>query len=308
MDKKKLEIKDAVIPPVVRNKIDLAYLQIQSEQEKKMKTISISRAYKRIIAVVACAALCVCGGYAYDAFKISSNEGHLDDVTGSAEETSHTNPFTLKVLAAELNKETPQPISVSGAISPSWALSGHEADYSISYVINFPLSCEGENIESVTYSINKGFFQLIEATDDIYVIDQTAYEGDTAQIGLVGGFVDEENSGESVRPSNLYHSTGYTVAYDKQAGDWFRSNVCGECSNMEAAFHLIWDSGSDEDYAKALNLLLEGIEITVTTNYVDGSSSSETLGLEAQIVDIEPWETNEGIIVDKEVQIFVKLL
>ncbi len=48
-----------------------------------------------------------------------------------------------------------------------YAINGDSDMNTASYKIDMPLYCEGENIESVTYSINKGYFEISEnITDD----------------------------------------------------------------------------------------------------------------------------------------------
>lgn len=48
-----------------------------------------------------------------------------------------------------------------------YAIKGDSDMNTASYKIDMPLYCEGENIESVTYSINKGYFEISEnITDD----------------------------------------------------------------------------------------------------------------------------------------------
>lgn len=294
MEKKRLEIKDAEIPQIVRNKIDLAYSKIQSEQEKRtMKTTFIPTALKRTMAIAACIAVCLCSFSAYNRFMI-----------GSKEDTSFPDPFTIKVLAAELSENTPQPISIGDVASNSWVFGGDERDYSVNYCINLPLSCEGENIKSVTYTVNKGTFQIVEPADDPYVIDGIPFDG-SADFGEIGGFYDEACDHEDTRPTNQLLLTSFTVDYDKQMSPEFWSNVCRNCPDMKETFDLIWNSDSEEDFAKAVNQLLSDIVITVTANYQDGSTSSKTIGLEAEIVEIEPLEKNDGTSIDKEVQVFV---
>lgn len=308
MSKKKLPIQDAVIPPIVRSKMDLAYSQIQSEQErKKMKIRPISKLMKRVIAVAACAAVCLCGAYAY--YDFSRDKNNDENGVQIAEDETLSNPFTIKVMAAELDRDSALPISVGETASGSWVLNGLEDQSAISYCINFPLSCEGENIKSVTYSVNTGTFQVVEPQDDVYVMDGIAYEGDTTKFGMVGGFYDESmDDEEGVRQVNVFYLKSYTVNYEKQTSDEFWSNICCVREDMEEAFQLIWNSDSPEDEVKALNQLLDGVEITVTANFEDGSSTSETLCLEAGLASIEPWETDDGRTIDTEAQIFVKLI
>lgn len=309
MNKKKLVIRDAVIPPIVHSKMNLAYSQIQSEQErKKMKMKPISKMMKRVIAAAACAAVCLCGAYAY--YDFSKDRSGGEDGIQVADAVTSSNPFTIKVMAAELDRDSALPISVGESASSSWLLSGDREDFSISYCINLPLNCEGENIKSVTYSVNTGTFQVVEPQDDVYVMDGIAYEGDTAGFGMIGGFHDEAaDDEEETRPVNVFYLKSYTVNYDKQSSDEFWSNICCDRADMEEAFRLIWDSDdSPEDDVKALNQLLDGVEITVTANFEDGSSASETLCLEAGLTSVEPWETNDGRIIDTQAQIFVKLL
>ena len=77
------------------------------------------------------------------------------------------NMFTMKVMAAQAEVTAQKPVAIAQNDRFGYAINGDSDMNTASYKIDMPLYCEGENIESVTYSINKGYFEISEnITDD----------------------------------------------------------------------------------------------------------------------------------------------
>ncbi len=53
------------------------------------------------------------------------------------------------------------------------------------FVMEMPLSVKGDDIKTISYHMENGFFQVTDTgeTDDM-IVDSEAYEGDTAEAGI----------------------------------------------------------------------------------------------------------------------------
>lgn len=267
--------------------------------KKRVRTYGMNKLMKRGIAVAACAIFCLCGYYATTHLNADNQNGVLDTTL-----TKVSDAFTIKVQAAELTGENRLPISVAEDTSASYVLGSLEGEEgTISYCINLPLSCEGENIKNVTYSINKGCFQIVEPADTSYVVDYIEHTGDDTNFGQCGGFYDEELDPSQWREVKVMYLDSFTVDYDKQTSDEFWTNIGNIVPNMKEAFDLIWNDDVTDNDAKAHNMLLSDVEITVTVTFEDGTQSSKVLGLESKVVD---GDNEKGS--DRIAEIFVKEL
>lgn len=267
--------------------------------KKRVRTYGMNKLMKRGIAVAACAVICLCGYYATNHLNADNQNGVLDTTLTKVSEA-----FTIKVQAAELTGDNLLPISVTKGTSDGYVLgSSEDAEGTIYYCINLPLSCEGENIKNVTYSINKGCFQIVEPADTPYVVDYIEHTGDDTNFGQCGGFDDEELNPSQWREEKVMYLDSFTVDYDKQTGDEFWTNIGNVVPNMQEAYDLIWNDDSADNDAKAHNMLLSDVEITVTVTFEDGAQSSKVLGLESKVVDVD---NDKGS--DKIAEIFVKEL
>ena len=55
-----------------------------------------------------------------------------------------------------------------------WA--GNDKDKVVSYAVETPLVCEGKNMDTITYSVDKGFFRIVTPKKMSYVIDGEEYK------------------------------------------------------------------------------------------------------------------------------------
>lgn len=295
------------IPEIVQKKADLAFLQIKKSQNERvedmeqheirdMQSIEAEREgrkmKKSLAAAAACAVLIAAAGVGSAGFlgnaagdqtetnqtetnqiETASNEGTTEDVM-----TTISKAFALSVKAAESGEKTELTVGTPVAIgveTHTWAIGGYE-DGTCEYCINLPLVCEGDNIESVAYSINKGAFQVIEKEGESIIAGGKEYEG-SINAGQIGGGTDEA-TGESL-PVSVSYYTEFTLDYDRQESEMTWINMCRDGIAL-SDFDLIW--GEDhtlEEMKKGYQELIDGVVITCTVNFSDGTS--ETAELEA---------------------------
>lgn len=287
------------IPEIVQKKADLAFLQIKKSQNERvedmeqheirdMQSIEAERKGKKmkksLAAAAACAVLIAAAGVGSAGFlgnaagdqtetnqtEIASNEGTTEDVM-----TTISKAFALSVKAAESGEKTELTVGTPVAIgveTHAWAIGGYEGG-TCEYCINLPLVCEGDNIESVTYSINKGAFQVIEDEDDSIISGGKEYEG-SINAGSIGGVYDEV-TGKSQSITKYY--TEFTLDYDRQESETTWINMCRDGIAL-SDFDLIW--GEDrtlEEMKKGYQELIDGVVITCTVNFSDGTSETAEL-------------------------------
>ncbi len=264
----------------------------ESEIKIKMRvrTYDMKKLTKKMVALAACAAVCFSGYAATTYWENTSLEKGSD-------------AFTVKVYAQELTSDNSISINEDESMT-GYVMGSTETEGEIYYCINLPFSCEGDNIKSITYSINKGCFQIVESSTNSYLVDYVEHTGDDTNFGQCGGFGDESVD-ESLWPEEkVWYLDSFTVDYNKQTGEDFWMNVGNVVPDMQEAIDIIWHSDSSlEDHAKAVNRLLSNVEITITATYDDGTESSKVIGLESRIVEVN---TEKGLL--KTNDIFVKEL
>lgn len=311
MEKKErtLFYSEIEIPENVQKKADLAFLQIKNSQNERAinmdnheirdiqsieKERKSRKRRKSFAAAAACAALIAAAGVGARGWMRVYPDGQTEDSPAedsqiendqieiaSDEETADygttiSRAFALALKEAEsgetteLTKGTPVAISVE---ADSWAIDGDE-DGNCAYCISLPLVCEGDNIDSITYSINKGAFQIVEPEGQSIVTGGVKFTG-PINTGQIGGGTDEA-TGESIPVSVTYY-TEYTLDYDCQESDTTWINMCRDgviLSNLD----LIW--GEDrtlEELKKGYQELIDGVVVTCTVNFSDGTSQTAEL-------------------------------
>lgn len=260
--------KEIVVPNIVQKKAKEAFLQIEKERTdimeentRKKKYNGWSRRMSGMLGMCACTALVLIGVYG---FYEKADTGAVD------------NMFSVKVYAAEssdvtengyvtLDAEKQNMISL-GEEGKAWNLCEQE-DGGISYSINTHFLCSGDNIEKITYRINRGAFQIVESQDTI-VLEGEAYEG-SLDVGIVGGAVGESRPEDGESFETLKYYKEFTVSYDNQFNEQTYINISGESDEN-------WDDlfGTDkslEERVAGIEQLVKDVTITCTVHYTDGS-------------------------------------
>ena len=181
--------------------------------------------------------------------------------------------FTFYVNAAEL-EEGKSAALVNDISNQSWALGGLE-DGGMSYVIGMPVTCTGDDIDTITYEINKGAFDVVTMPGDGFVVDGELYDGElnTGSIGCV-----EDAQGNIISEENHYKAV--TVSYNRQSGEQDWISICGETDYFDERL-FGGDSLADEN--DGFNRMLDGVEITCTVHFKDGTLEKRRLAVGSEI-------------------------
>lgn len=319
MEKKEIRIlkSDIEVPAVVQRKADVAFAQIKEERTEAMKDKNrkqqtkngqgkIRKLMKPLIAAAACAALLAgigigsnwgnnggisFGGTPFDRDSVAENQiSETESEKTAVEEIAQTagNWFTLTACAKELEPGKPVPLAEMGDSGRSWVLGGSGDRGVVDYCIGTDFLCQGENIERVSYSINRGAFQIVEPIDpaEQIVVEGQLFEGEL-NTGSIGGAYDESTGLQEVPcETALYQS--FTLNYDRQSSERVWINICNECPDSGEIFEMIWgDEGEAtplEKMSEGINRLLDGTVITCTAHYVDGTSQSVEIAVSSSVM------------------------
>ena len=289
---KKIFQSDIEIPEIVQSKADLAFSQIQTERHDKVTDMKNRKNEhtntckkhwnKAFSAMAACAALIViaAAGSFYvnhqqenpihtssDDPGASSDTPDISTETASSntQETTVKNPFTMTVYAADtaLKSGSPVPVTI-GSRALDWNLTGDPDTNTISYCLLLPLTCEGENIESITYQINKGAFQVVGSEENSILLDSTPYDG-SMSCGT---------NGDAVKYPVHYY-TEFTVSYDRQTDDETWISFCNDNVTVDDAEMILHQY--DDTYLDSFQKLMDGVVISCTANYKDGTKKTISL-------------------------------
>ena len=276
------------IPETVQKKANLAFSQIKNERVANMEqNISNNQDFQKkakrgktvrrtCAAVAACAALVVAAGSWYAGQPVDQKE----IATQSGDEYIETIPklFMLTAKAAETGKRIEmtkgKPVAITTEDADSWVLGGNE-DGTWSYCFNLPFQCEGENIDSVSYSINRGAFQVVELEGTSIIASGKEAE-EPVNSGLIGG------SDYEAIPTTINYYTEYTLDYDRQESDATWINMVRDDITFSDPDLPQSENKSDEDVKKVFDELFGDVMITCTLHFTDGTS--ETIEVEPGVI------------------------
>lgn len=259
-DEKLNQILQQALTPDVQDEDIHFYKRVR---KNKMKNI-----LKAGIAIAACAALVLTVNVSG---IFGGNATSSSDQPGVESEVTNNNPFVLTCFAEELDEGVQVPVSLAGDVYYGSGLCGGEDGNTVSYVIGAKFACEGEDIESISYRINKGAFCVTELKGASIMTDYMDYNGPKLN-GSVIGFAGDE---EMIKYKEHYVS-GYTVSYDRQFSDTTFIGICGEKTDA-AIYHAIFDDIPLEQEVNGYTSLMEGVEITCTVTYADGTTDSKVI-------------------------------
>ena len=288
--RKKQIFKESIeIPDIVQSKADEAFETIRKERTELMERkkllklggIIANKKKNTALGICVCAALSLVIGW-YGLFG-KNGTGSVVPVhppeNGEVLQTAQ-DLFTIKVYAASASDASENGyVTLEEGKSVPLSLGEKDIEYvlcegedgTVSYCVGTHFFCEGENIESITYSINEGAFQIVEPKDFTIVKDGEKYEG-ALNTGLIGG-IDDETTGDGLSVTNNYKS--FTVSYDNQMNDQTWINICGVTNEN-------WDDlfGEDknlEDRVAGIEKLMSDVVITCTVQYTDRSISESQI-------------------------------
>lgn len=302
MRKDNIFLEDVEVPEIVQQKADRAFFTIQTERSFLMndKVKKERNVFSRRIALAAaCMAVIVAAGALAGPMKgileHSKAAGSEDPLLAAVDQIDKL--FTLQVKAAgdgdgqmvQLAEGNPVPVTIKGDKAGSWVLGADDIDGSIvDYCINIPqIICEGDQIESITYSINNGAFQIVQPEDGESIIsDGQLYDGQLNTGSIGGDYKDAENAeGLPSRPFETLFYKSFTLNYDRQSDEYTWINICNERSDSKEIVQLIWnEEGSKEKFNSGIQKMLDHTVITCTVNYKDNTSQSADIKVDSQIM------------------------
>ena len=180
--------------------------------------------------------------------------------------------FTINTAAGELNENYATPALYGNGFNTKGI--SETADGSVCVNVVAPFTCNGENIKNITYSINKGCFQIVTSSDyPLIITDGQKYEGDVSD--YPGGSIPNFDKTETIE--ELYY-TEFTVDYENQTNEYTTINICekSKLTNQDA----ITSAGSDIDVneqKKCFDELYKDVVITCTVTYTDGTTEDKNI-------------------------------
>ena len=299
-------LEDVQVPEIVQRKADNAFLAIKegrsfimNDMVKKEQNERKTGRYGfagRIALAAACMAVVVAAGAVTGPLKNilgHSETGSEDALLTAVDEIDKL--FTLQVKAADsedgktipLAEGNPIPVTMKDNKTGSWMFGADDVEGSVvNYCINIPqIVCEGGQIDSITYSINNGAFQIVQPENgESLITDGQLYEGEL-NTGSIGGDYNEEREGLPSEPFETLFYQSFTLDYDRQSDEHTWINICNERPDSKEIVQLIWnEEGSEEKYSSGVQKMLDNTVITCTVNYQDGTSQSVDIKVDSHIM------------------------
>ena len=293
MNDKELDqiLRKSLRPEVSEEELEVWDRAPRMESEHTMRRHTI---IKSTVAAAACLALVAGIGY-----------GHFSDIEKSPAQQSATvtkttpqsvlDSFTVTVSAAEVKKNKASGASTQGeeaskkaqpkiyaTASYDSAWSGDESGKKASYQIFAPISCTGDNIKSVTYTINKGYFSVAAKKNSQYLIasESKLRKKPENKFGLALDFSDSE--ADSLYYQNEY--TSFTVSGTEKPEKNFRIAFVGEGNLSKKGYSALFENGGLQEELKARQQLIGDTVITCTATYKDGSQKSVDIKVGTEIL------------------------
>lgn len=287
---------------------DLYYAD-SKERKYHMK----KRILRPVAVLAACLALVVAAGTVVPMLQ-SRWEGTSDNTAGnSTDQTKTDNYFAITAYAKELTK--------TGKVFPDKyasigsAMDGDEQTKKISFAFEFPVECKGKNIDTITYAINEGAFQINNKKGQNVVIDGKKLKKKMNAPGIEKGSDDEDD--EYDYETNQYKS--FTVEYDKQtskstciqiidSSDIWNKEKLNQYEKKDI-YHMVFESSLRDTKTRkeALDFLLKDMGITCMVTYKDGSTETKNIVVSNEVVKLsEICKTDEELPVDKNQKMVVR--
>ncbi len=271
MKNKNIFEKNARIPDIVQQKANSAFATIYNRQDepdvKPQKThkspgaMIIRIASTAVVAAITVAVLFIAIAY----------------FGGKGVELPGGEQFTIKVCAAQLQPETPLPIS----LDVSHQAFCHSIDWTgcADYQINFPISVEGENISSVTFKASNAVIEVVSIDCPSIVKSGSPKTLPDYKSTYVEGY---DMAGHPIGKTEVGYYESFSADYDTLQNSKYLLNVCNLLTDRMDLYYLLTYEGNDDDRCAAYTYMLKDAKITVEVTFKDGTTSSRTLGLFAK--------------------------
>ena len=274
------------MPEIVQKKADVAFSQIQSERETNMSKKNL-KVTKLFAAMAACALIIIVASTTNNYLNRPQEE--KETTVAEHTTTEKENMFTMKVMAAQAEVTAQKPVAIAQNDRFGYAINGDSDMNTASYKIDMPLYCEGENIESVTYSINKGYFEISEnITDDFQSAVESGKPLDENSNGYLNPIFDD--NGEIAMQQEVNDFVEYTVSYENQQKEGVWVTFCNDEIPFSDFDSIVEQKKkTQEEVAAAYQKLVDGVVITCTANYKDGTKKGvKIMNFKVEIKELEP--------------------
>lgn len=241
---------------------------------------------KPVVALAACAALVIGSVYTNVPERIMNNNFLSADRNTSEGEKKDAgkNSFAIKVKAAEVKKlekgkETAVISHKEEDGGAGWT--GTVDTNEVGYLLESPIICEGKNIDTITYSLNHGYFNVIQPEDEPYVLSGTEYIDKRKKDCEIS--VEPDSKIKTVKKS--YSS--FTISAKSQ-----QKAVMYLCDNKkvpDSVYDKIWNIDRDDEknldgLVKAMNHVLDNLTMTCKITYKDGTSDSVDIAVKEKVM------------------------
>lgn len=245
------------------SKENLKSLYDKVNQEDNVMSIEKKRNFKKPLAFVA--AGLVCAVAVGSTFAV----GHFNDSKNSGSKNS----FVLNVSAAEIgrkaaNSDKTDTKGSKVTLGTSGYLVSQNDDKTWHYDFTLPVVCKGNNIDEITYTVNRGSITLD-----------------------AGSTLDSEKTDTD--------KTSETVSYKALPKDKLVSlDIYGDSSSLSKSEQQILDKGlipqaDMEQYKKAIDTLLKDLKVTVKAKFNDGTTEEETINVNSKLCTSEELNDDE---------------
>lgn len=238
----------------------------EENQVKGVKNMRMNKIFKPVAAVAACAAIVAVVGSGTLGHIVGGNDTSISSTANPVQQL--VNGYSVVVKAAEgkkLEKGVEAILSKDKKGGSAWG--GDDAKRTVSYCIDFPVSCKGNNIKTVTYEINDGAFVIQNPVGKSNLLDYVKgpKELDTPSISYYD------------KKKKEYESTcctSFTIAADKQdVKNQYISISGGERAVSKDQYDVMFGDKYDVDKeAEVTSNILKNVEITCTITYKDGTT------------------------------------
>ena len=272
-----------IMKEIYKNALDKATLPKESKenlkslydkvnQEDNVMSIEKKRNVKKPLAFVA--AGLVCAVAVGSTFAV----GHFNDSKNSGSKNS----FVLNVSAAEIgrkaaNSDKTDTKGSKVTLGTSGYLVSQNDDKTWHYDFTLPVVCKGNNIDEITYTVNRGSITL-----------------------NAGSTLDSEKTDTD--------KTSETVSYKALPKDKLVSlDIYGDSTSLSKSEQQILDKGlipqaDMEQYKKAIDILLKDLKVTVKAKFNDGTTEEETINVNSKLCTSE--ELNDDGQRDDDIMLY----
>lgn len=276
-------LKKALTPSIKDDETKIRFGMEDCVMRKKRNYI------KPAVALVACAALVVGIAYGDVAENIMGTHILSTDLGSSAtgKPDAVQNSFTIKVKAAEvqkLEKGKEAPI-ISQKTNGSSGWSGSEDTKEISYAIESPIVCEGNQIDTITYSVNHGNFSVRQPKDNPCILEGTEYKEETEEGKYCDLNIEPGEASKAKLVKKSYSSFTISAKDQQKVVVYLRDNK----KVSDKVYDRIWNTDLNDEKnldvkVEGMNQVLDNLMMTCKITYKDGTSETADIAVKQKVM------------------------